>query len=112
MMKKDPQRELHTNFRLNASEGYLALVMPDGLTIASEFSNYPEQFEDVSFGEGYGEPQNISLLQEGSQAKWKVPDSTITNWNSDSFDDSDCVSNFSFKFVMGFSFFIDIVIAF
>ena len=87
--KKDPQSELHTNFRLNASGGYLALVMPDGLTIASEFSNYPEQFEDVSFGEGYGEPQNISLLQEGSQAKWKVPESNITNWNKDSFDDSD-----------------------
>ncbi|MBJ43393.1 MAG: hypothetical protein CMJ80_08985 [Planctomycetaceae bacterium] len=41
--------ELHTNFRIARNGGYLALVEPNGTTIASKF-NYPGQFEDVSFG--------------------------------------------------------------
>lgn len=41
---------LHTNFRLSAKGGYLALVRPDGATVASEFKDYPEQFADVSYG--------------------------------------------------------------
>ena len=46
--------ELHTSFKLDADGGYLALVMPDGVTIVSEFgpagSNYPGQEEGVSYG--------------------------------------------------------------
>src|SRR5687767_2134115 len=42
---------LHTNFRLENGGGYLALVEPDGITIASEF-NYPQQHRNVSFGAG------------------------------------------------------------
>ena len=45
---------LHTNFRLRAAGDYVALVKPDGTTVASEFAaggeNFPEQFEDVSYG--------------------------------------------------------------
>src|SRR3954471_22510798 len=41
--------ELHTNFQLDNDGGYLALVQPDGVTIASEF-NYPQQHRNVSFG--------------------------------------------------------------
>lgn len=87
--KNDPQSELHTNFRLNSSGGYLALVMPDGITIASEFSDYPKQYEDVSYGEGYGEPDTITLVEEGSQAKWTVPEALISDWNDISYNDSD-----------------------
>jgi len=43
--------ELHTNFRLSAGGEYLALVRPDGTTIAHAFSpEYPEQRSDISFG--------------------------------------------------------------
>lgn len=42
--------ELHTNFRLDNATGYLALVAPDGQTIAAEYRDYPVQFEDVSYG--------------------------------------------------------------
>lgn len=43
--------ELHTNFRLGTSGEYLALVEPDGVTVASEFQpTYPPQVIDVSFG--------------------------------------------------------------
>ena len=47
----DPNNDLHTNFKLSSSEnGYLALIKPDGITIASEFKNYPRQYEDISYG--------------------------------------------------------------
>ena len=50
----DPAGNLHTNFGLSASGEYVALVMPDQSTIASEFgpngTDYPEQFTDVSYG--------------------------------------------------------------
>ena len=42
---------LHTNFSLSASGEYLALVMPDGVTVASAFAPaYPPQLPDVSYG--------------------------------------------------------------
>ncbi|MEN8865942.1 MAG: CotH kinase family protein, partial [Akkermansiaceae bacterium] len=45
--------ELHTDFKLSAGGEYLALVLPDGSTIANDFKDrYPPQFEDGSFGEG------------------------------------------------------------
>ena len=46
-----PGSELHTNFSLSAGGEYLALVQPDGVTIATEFSTvYPPQRSDVSYG--------------------------------------------------------------
>ncbi len=46
---------LHTNFRLSPNGEYLALVQPDGVTIASEFTpTYPLQYPGVSFGLGGG----------------------------------------------------------
>ncbi|NQU26554.1 MAG: CotH kinase family protein, partial [Candidatus Nealsonbacteria bacterium] len=48
--------ELHANFLLSREGEYLALVMPDGQTIVSQFGlggdNYPEQFQDISYGIG------------------------------------------------------------
>jgi hypothetical protein len=45
-------QELHTNFKLAAEGEYLALVMPDGATIADSFAPYPAQRQDVSYGVG------------------------------------------------------------
>jgi hypothetical protein len=43
--------ELHTSFKLKSGGEYLALVEPDGTTIAWEYApEYPLQFEDVSYG--------------------------------------------------------------
>ena len=41
---------LHTNFKLGKDGGYLALVLPDGLTVVSSFAPYPAQRPDASFG--------------------------------------------------------------
>lgn len=54
--------ELHTSFRLRGDGEYLALVEPDGVTVAHEYSpQYPEQRSDVSYGlcgvsDGYCSP--------------------------------------------------------
>lgn len=51
----DPAR-LHTNFRLSRDAGnHLALVDPSG-TIVSAITNYPAQFDDVSYGRPPGAP--------------------------------------------------------
>jgi hypothetical protein len=42
--------QLHTNFTLQKETGYLALIKPNGVTIASEFF-YGAQYPDVSYGE-------------------------------------------------------------
>mgnify|MGYP001278504487 FL=1 len=43
--------QLHTDFRLNADAGYLALVMPDGQTVAHDYAPlYPPQLTDISYG--------------------------------------------------------------
>ena len=42
---------LHTNFKLSGSGEYLALVMPDGVTKATEFAPaFPQQYADISYG--------------------------------------------------------------
>ena len=45
--------ELHTDFKLSAGGEYLALVLPDGMTVVTDFGDrYPPQFEDGSYGGG------------------------------------------------------------
>ena len=49
--RRDPTKELHANFELEASGEYLGLVMPDGTTIVSQFGpKFPEQLDDISYG--------------------------------------------------------------
>ncbi len=43
--------ELHTNFKLAAAGGYLALVLPDGRTVAFDYGpSYPPQRMNISYG--------------------------------------------------------------
>ena len=45
--------ELHTNFKLDADGEFLALIKPDGITIASQFApKFPRQRRNISFGRG------------------------------------------------------------
>ena len=78
----------HTNFRLDAEGEYLALVQPDGTTIAHEYApNYPRQKEDVS----YGLVQDVeTLVDVGASVKTLVPsDGTLDlHWTLPDFDDS------------------------
>jgi hypothetical protein len=60
--RKNPGAPLHTNFK-SAEEGeYLALVQPDGVTIATQFApTFPLQFADVSYGLPSDRPTNTYL---------------------------------------------------
>jgi len=49
--RRDAGAPLHANFKLSDEGEYLALVRPDGVTIATEFSPaFPPQTPDVSYG--------------------------------------------------------------
>src|SRR5687767_2187813 len=50
---------LHTNFKLSASGGYLALIRPNG-TVATEFNPYPAQYDDRPYG--YGQTMTTTTL--------------------------------------------------
>lgn len=81
---------LHTNFKLDADGEFLALVEPDGTTIAQAFSpSYPPQVADVSYG---FEQASSLLLERGSTASFHVPtadDATLgDDWAVPAFDDS------------------------
>jgi hypothetical protein len=61
-----PNGELHAGFRLRNSGEYLALVQPDGDTVAWEYGpQYPPQFEDVSYG-------LVSAGPQGAQERYLV----------------------------------------
>lgn len=90
-------RQLHTNFRLAAGGEYLALVEPDGVTVAAEFApQYPPQVVDVS----YGIPTSsvtTRLTGDGSSARVLVPtdgsvdplgDVITGSWLDPGFDDA------------------------
>ncbi|NQT51813.1 CotH kinase family protein, partial [bacterium] len=82
--------ELHTNFSLSGAGEYLALVRPDGATVASGFTpQYPEQVADVSYGIG----QDVlvtSLVPAETPATVLVPSdgSLGLTWTEQGFDDS------------------------
>jgi len=60
--------ELHTNFRLAKDGGYLALVNPS-TNVVSEFSAYPKQLPDISYGRVRGEPQICGHFQQPTPGK-------------------------------------------
>jgi hypothetical protein len=86
----DPKSKLHANFKLNSDGEYLALVKPDGVTIASEYY-YPRQAGDVSYGKstiaktqqlvGSGDSGRI-LIPSNNQAAltWTMPEFDPSSW--------------------------------
>ncbi len=87
--RADAAGEPHTNFGLQQEAGgYLALVKPDGVTIASEFKDYPEQFKDIAYGVGIEGETPVTFFSAGAAAKWHVPTGPVANWTGTDFDDS------------------------
>ncbi len=89
--RDDPDRELHTNFKLAGSDGFLALVLPDGQTIAHAYT-YPEQFGDVSYGlssSAAGTINETTLIPEYASATALIPtDGSLgLSWTQPGFDD-------------------------
>ncbi|MCH8922417.1 MAG: lamin tail domain-containing protein, partial [Planctomycetes bacterium] len=72
--RTDPAKPLHTNFKLDGAGEYLALVAPDGQSIASQFDPaFPRQLSDVAFGIGDATTTNEELVGEGAPADLLVP---------------------------------------
>jgi hypothetical protein len=83
--------ELHTNFKLNKEAGgHLALVETDGRSIAHDYPDYPEQFDDFSYGLAQtGSGSNVTIIPENSICTLLVPTADIgTSWRDTLFDDS------------------------
>ena len=71
--RHDPAGELHTNFSLSTRGEYLALVQPDGLTVAHEIKpSYPVQVQDVSYGIPTGVRSEI-VVSANTPARIQVP---------------------------------------
>jgi len=65
--KNRARKPLHTNFKLTGSGGYIALVRPDGHTVASEFApKYPPQLPDISYGRNPDQPGVIGFSVEAT----------------------------------------------
>jgi hypothetical protein len=88
--RRVPGAPLHANFSLTSGGEYLALVKPDGVTIATEFAPaFPEQFDNVSFGT----VQSITVnrfVTSNTTGRVTIPTNSSLGltWVSTSFNDS------------------------
>lgn len=92
--RRVPGAPLHTNFRLSASGEYLALVAPDGQSIAHQFApQFPALGTDVSYGLAASGATTL-LVPTGNVVRAFVPrDGSLgTDWTSRSFEDSNWLS--------------------
>ncbi|MEO7318284.1 MAG: lamin tail domain-containing protein, partial [Chthoniobacteraceae bacterium] len=87
--RNNPAGVLHTNFKLSADGGYLALIRANS-TIATQFNPYPAQYDDRPYG--YGQSvTTTTLIGPGAAVKYLVPTSaTPTNatWTPRTFNDT------------------------
>jgi hypothetical protein len=84
-----PSAELHTNFKLDAEKGYLALVKSDGKTVASEFgAAYPQQVAGATFGLEMGD-RSAPVITTTSPKRVLVPIGDIgMKWTTPEFNDA------------------------
>jgi len=87
-----PGAVLHANFSLSASGEYLALVKPDGVSIATEFrqvnDGYPGQAPNVSYGFSVI-TTNITVIATNAPLRVRIPAADEgTNWTTTNYNDS------------------------
>jgi hypothetical protein len=89
-----PGAPLHTSFKLAGSGQYLALLEPDGQTVAFEYSpRYPAQQSDVSYGLGMVPGLTAYLAPTGATARILVPTNDLGSaWTAVAFNDSSWLS--------------------
>ena len=90
---REPGGELHTSFSLQAGGESVALVEPDGVTIAHAYVDYPPQLADISYGlsgDGVVSQTETVLLPESADARALIPASNALgpNWMLASFNDT------------------------
>lgn len=70
--RRDPDYQLHANFKLLSTGEYLALVAPDGVTPVSEFTAFPTQVENVSYGYTQ-DSSEFEMIGPQGEIKWFIP---------------------------------------
>ena len=90
---REPGGELHTSFSLQAAGESVALVQPDGVTVAHAYVDYPPQLADISYGlSGDSAVSQIEtvLLPEAAAARALIPTngSLGLSWTQASFSDA------------------------
>ena len=81
-------QELHTNFKMDAAGEYLALVRPDGHTIATEFwPQFPGQYADISYGYGQN-TYTKTLVGPEAATVVRIPSAPVADWTNWDYDDS------------------------
>ena len=88
--RRVPGARLHTNFKLSSEGDFLALVGPDGTSVASQFApSFPRQFPEVSYGLGM-EQTTVGLLSSNAPLRFLVPpDGHLEGiWRALDFDDA------------------------
>ena len=81
------ETELHTDFNLDGTGEYLALLAPDGTTVLSEYDPYPAQLADISYGIGV-DSVVTDLVSPGGPGRYHVPTSGTlgADWRQRAFD--------------------------
>ena len=90
----EPGALLHTNFKLDSPGEFLALVEPDGVTVASQFApRYPAQFADVSYGFGMDIRATVLVATNGPCRAWVPTDGSLGSaWTQIDFNDATWLS--------------------
>ena len=88
--RRIPGLPLHTSFALGRGGEYLALVKPDGVTVAYHYSpSFPEQVQDISYGVAVVQT-TVPLISPNAPSRFLVPTSGAlgSNWTTLGFNDS------------------------
>ena len=91
---RDPEGELHTNFKLKSTGEYLALVAGDGETVVWDYGNpYPALPADYSYGV-YMNGSMFQLVLAEAPAKTLIPSNGTLGltWTEVGFNDSGWIS--------------------
>lgn len=87
--RSTPGEELHTNFKLSGNGEFLALVKPDGQSIATQFRpRYPPQFPHASFGRRM-QINSTEFIGRGTELAMFVPSNETLGdtWIDPTFED-------------------------
>jgi len=85
--RRDPARELHTNFQLSRNGEYLGLLRPDAAVEHAYAPAFPPQYEDVSYGYGVATSEQTLIqgyqqgvaAEPGAPCRWRVPASNAND---------------------------------